>query len=330
AETEYYKVLPIPGKGYGCIALKSIKRGTRILADSPLLILEKAHYFHADIQAEFDKLSPADKKLYFTLHSAHNQDPSSWPRKIADSVTDRESKRIEEQHNARVGKEPTLISIFQTNCMEKDGGAAVFPNAARFNHSCNPNACFTWNSAIGKETIHTMKDIKADEEITLGYCDTTHDKATRRWELKHYGFFCDCLACTGDESDPDSFAAKSAARRFRLMELEQEMEPLRGVFLELGAKKEGFVNQLLELAKLLIEEGDYTARLAATYLDIALICEVKGDLAFAKVAAQKALQVCIDSQGRDFLDVPKYESVVKRIKEKMDMEGEMNGSIEKK
>ena len=84
--------------------------------------------------------------------------------------------------------------------MEMGSGAAVFPNAARFNHSCVPNACFTWNEGIEGETIHTMREVKKGEEITLCYVDMEHDKRTRAWELKHYGFVCGCEAC-GDAED---------------------------------------------------------------------------------------------------------------------------------
>ncbi|ORY08989.1 hypothetical protein BCR34DRAFT_625973 [Clohesyomyces aquaticus] len=315
-ENEYYEIRAVNSKGYGCFALKPIKIGTRILADSPLLIVREAEYLLVDIQAEFDKLSATDQALYYTLHSAHNQDPNNWPKGIHPTVLGRERQRIQEQHNARTGKDANLISIFQTNCMEKDGGAAVFPNAARFNHSCNPNACFAWNSAIQKETIHAIQDIAEGEQITLAYCDTTHDKATRLWELKHYGFVCDCRACA-DGSDPTSFAAKSAARRYRMMELQQETRMFRGKFLEVGAQTEGVVAKLLEFAKLMNEEGDRTFRTATVYLDIALVCEHKGDLKFAKGAAQKALQIIMDCAGPDFPEIKDYAGVVKRIKDKI-------------
>jgi hypothetical protein len=52
------------------------------------------------------------------------------------------------------------------------------------------------------------------------------------------------------------------------------------------------------------------------YLDIALVCEHKGDLKFAKAAAQKALQIVMDCAGPDFPEVKEYVGVVKRIKEK--------------
>lgn len=253
----------MPGKGVGCFALKPLRAGTRILAEDPLLIVPITDYVQADIQEAFDKLSPDQKELYFTLHSEHGQDPRAWPSQIHHTVTGRERQRIQEQHEARIGKEPSLISIFQTNCMEMGKGAAVFPCAARFNHSCNPNACFSWNSAIGKETIHIINDVKTGEQITLSYCDMVHDKRLRSWELKHYGFVCDCPACAGDENDEETFAYKSAQRRFRLQELDGEVRRLRRANLMQGATQTDFVVKLLQMAALHMEEGDNTVRLAS-------------------------------------------------------------------
>ncbi len=147
--------------------------------------------------------------------------------------------------------------------MEWNDGAAVYVHAARFNHSCNPNACFHWNDAIGKETIHVMNDVAAGEEITLSYCDQNHDTRLRAWELKHYGFTCNCRACGEDEDDESTFAYQSATRRFRLMDLERETCFLRGPMLKEGAKQPEFVSKLLQLAALYQEEGNFTSRLAS-------------------------------------------------------------------
>lgn len=159
-----------------------------------------ADYMKADIDEAFEKLSDVEKLQYFTLHSGHGQSPAHWPSQIHPSVPARDRQRIAEQHAARTGGEATLISIFQTNCMEMGPGAAVFLHTSRFNHSCVPNACFSWNEAIGKETIHTMRDVEEGEEIVISYVDMEHDKRLRAWELRHYGFVCGCEAC-GDEED---------------------------------------------------------------------------------------------------------------------------------
>lgn len=159
-----------------------------------------ADYMESDIEAAFSQLSAAEKLQYLTLHSGHGQDPLAWPSQIHASVPARDRQRIAEQHAARISTEATLISIFQTNCMEMGPGAAVFLHTSRFNHACVPNACFAWNEAIGKETVHTMRDVAAGEEIVISYVDMEHDKRLRAWELRHYGFVCGCEVC-GDEED---------------------------------------------------------------------------------------------------------------------------------
>ncbi|KAI8943141.1 hypothetical protein NX059_001171 [Plenodomus lindquistii] len=319
-KNHFYEVRAIPGKGFGCFALKDLKRGTRILADNPLLIVPMADYLQEDIQAAFDKLTDPEKELYFSLHSGHGQNPKDWPSQIHPSVHGKERTRIEQQHAARTGKEPSLISIFQTNCMEMDKGAAVFPHAARFNHACNPNACFTWNKGIGKETIHIMNDVKAGTEITLSYCDMLHNKKLRSWELKHYGFVCDCPACAGDEDDESSFAYQSAERRFRLQDLDRETRLLRGPRLAEGAQVPNFVTKLIQFAALHQQDGDFSARLASVFLDIALVCELKNEFRFAKMAAIKAVETKRDCQGEDFPEFPKYVDVLRRIETKLVMQ----------
>lgn len=174
----------------------------------------------------------------------------------------REVQRIKEQHDARVAKEPSLLSIFQNNCMEMGRGAGIFPNASRFNHSCSPNANFNWNANIHRETIHIIHDVKAGEQITLSYCDMTHEKTLRSWELKHYGFDCDCSLCIRDEDDHDGSVRRGVDRRYRIGELEQTTSYLRGPNLEVGVREPEFVKQLLELAVLHMEIGDYSMRLA--------------------------------------------------------------------
>jgi hypothetical protein len=259
AANDLYEIRYTSGRGYGCFATRRLPHGTRILADKPLLIVPVANYYETDIKEPFAKLTEEEKALYFSLHSAHGQDPENWPKHIHNEVEDQEKCRILEQHSARVSKDPSLISIFQTNCMELGSGAAIFPNAARFNHSCNPNACFVWNSAIGMETIHAMRDIEKGEEITVTYCNMMEDYTNRMWELKHYGFFCDCPACAGDFSDPDSFAAKSAANRHLLKEIsEEEIKRLKGSDDTLGQ-----VDKILQMISLLRQEGDYSSRLAS-------------------------------------------------------------------
>ncbi|KAL1655491.1 hypothetical protein SLS61_001955 [Didymella pomorum] len=92
-DNEYYSIRAIPGKGYGCFALKPIPRGTRILTDTPLLKVPVADYMKADIEAAFQSLTPQQKEEYFTLHSGHGQSPSDWPSHIYTPASPRATGR---------------------------------------------------------------------------------------------------------------------------------------------------------------------------------------------------------------------------------------------
>lgn len=52
-------------------------------------------------------------------------------------------------------------------------------------------------------------------------------------------------------------------------------------------------------------------------LDIAIICEAKGDLDNALGVARKALQVTFDCRGPDCEDIRYYISIVRRVKQSM-------------
>lgn len=133
-----------------------------------------------------------------------------------------------------------------TNAMECEKGAAVFEIAARFNHSCIPNAYFSWNEAKFEERIFAIRNIEEREEITLSYCDPFYESSQRKWELQHYGFTCACPACT-DLDDPESFGAQSRERRWRLAEIDEAMA-YPGSFADVLRMK-------IEMAKLMREEG---------------------------------------------------------------------------
>jgi hypothetical protein len=200
--------------------------------------------------------------------------------------------------------------------MEWNHGAAIFPNAARFNHSCSPNATFTWNPNIDMETIHIINPVKAGDEITLCYCDMSSEKTFRTWELKHYGFVCVCPACDGDEDDFESFVHQTAERRYRISELDRATRLLRGPRLDQAVGRKDFTNQMLELAALYKEEGDNTGRLANVHLDIALLCESAGDLDHALEFAANALRTLRECQGADCPEYGKYKEALRRINKK--------------
>lgn len=273
-----FDVRETPGRGLGMFATEPIATGTRLLAESPLLVIPYGHYFMADIEKAFFELPEAKQESFMSLASAHGQSPKLYPSRIHPNVPRKEQQRIQEQHDARTGPSKTIFSVFMTNAMQwgaRGEGAAVFATASRINHSCVPNAHFAWNQNIddgkGMETVHATRDIASGEEITLTYCDPLYDVAMRKWELQHYGFKCDCKACIElDENgamDPTCFAAASAERRYRLRELDELLGGTRfGVTfgLDTAVGDAGRLTYLLESASLMVDEGLMTPSLGQT------------------------------------------------------------------
>ena len=53
------------------------------------------------------------------------------------------------------------------------------------------------------------------------------------------------------------------------------------------------------------------------FLDIAIICEYKGDIQMARVAATKAVEVKRNCQGTDFPNFYRYEEVLRLVQPKI-------------
>lgn len=111
--------------------------------------------------------------------------------------------------NALISKSPLLIDI--------PYGAGLWLNAARINHSCDPNCMEI--VAHGKLYLIAIRDIDADEELTMDYnrhygssvfCSmyrVQQNPTQKRGRDKGlYGFECTCNVCTKEEDAITSVA----------------------------------------------------------------------------------------------------------------------------
>jgi hypothetical protein len=110
-----FELRDVPGKGQGVIALANMPRGTRILAEAPLITINKEserniNKLRGALVEAFNKLSMSRRGEFIQLHNAFPQ-------------------------------EGTLLGIYYTNAfgINKNKTSVFFP-ASRFNHSCRPNA----------------------------------------------------------------------------------------------------------------------------------------------------------------------------------------------
>ena len=177
-------------------AAKDIPKGTRILAETPFFTLAKSPKLSwsdpntsNDISQEFDRLPAGEQIKFMGLHCPKRTDCS------------------------------ILISIYEANCYEMGSGACICLDAARINHSCVPNAHYSWNDSTKRITVHAIKDTFKGEEITISYCSAIQTLQERKRKLKPYFFTCHCPAC----QDDTVFGSMSQIRRQQMLDLDQEI-----------------------------------------------------------------------------------------------------------
>ncbi|ORY13412.1 hypothetical protein BCR34DRAFT_586557 [Clohesyomyces aquaticus] len=253
-----YTVLPSPGKGLGCFSINSIPIGTRILSETPLFAIDEPRANSSVIDA-FSHLSSSDQALYLTLHAS---DPTS--------------------------RGPALVvDIFNSNAWQTESRTSILLLAARFNHSCIPNASFAWNARLMQITVHAIATIPANEQINLSYETPYQTLASRREKLSAYGFQCSCKACSDDSIASD-------VRRARMAVLDGRIRVERKQKWKSEAPKAS-----LQLIRLVKEEGLVGEALGLAFHDAAAGWKKHGRLDLAVRYALKELEICVTCYGMD-------------------------------
>ena len=127
--------------------------------------------------------------------------------RILDSLPEDKRCLFMSLSDCKVGEdeEKTELGIWRTNNFalgptHSKCSNGVFATIARFNHSCLPSAEFVWNEGEGKQEVRAIRDIKVGEEISLCYFTSCiqlkHAEQRKQYLLEHYGFECNCLACS--------------------------------------------------------------------------------------------------------------------------------------
>ncbi|KAI4231386.1 MAG: hypothetical protein LQ349_005645 [Xanthoria aureola] len=276
----------IPGKGRGTIALHAITAGTLILAERPLVSVNNVEDRNisqatiARINNAVQQLTPAELQEYQALFKP-------FPRRTA-----------------HPDKERFLANNFH---MESSQGSkqtqGVFLRAARFNHSCIPNAWCNWNPDYrtpgqirGSLTVYAIRNIDQGDEIVVNYhSDNAYKEASERQRLllEHYDFRCNCPACQP--------GGEHAARRMEMDVTAGTIEDSRGNDpAAIWTRK----RKLVELLELLKEEGleypqkaELNGELAQMYVDdVRLHCQMRIPHFDALFKAQEFFRAKLDAE----------------------------------
>ncbi|XP_041038936.1 histone-lysine N-methyltransferase SMYD3 isoform X4 [Carcharodon carcharias] len=89
-------------------------------------------------------------------------------------------------------------------------GVGLYPSMSLLNHSCDPNCVIVFE---GKQLqLHAVRQIQANEELTISYIDVMATSQERRRQLeKQYCFACDCRRCEIADKDSDLLAGEEHA-----------------------------------------------------------------------------------------------------------------------
>ncbi|KAH8651191.1 hypothetical protein BX600DRAFT_441631 [Xylariales sp. PMI_506] len=267
AHISLYDIRQLPGRGTGIVASVGIPKGTRILCEKPLLIVKSmAPAALNQIIAKQLRGLPKDEQRKFL--GLHNNFPGSFP----------------------------LVGIVKTNALPCGSGSStggIYPTICRINHSCRPNAHNNWNEDEGHETIYSISDIAADEEITISY-DKRGPYSERQEELqKNFGFKCDCSVCLL----PPEARTVSDDRRMKIKRLDTAIGDPHAM-MSTPSHSLGQCRELLGLLQ--TEYGESAgASVPRLYYDAFQISIAHGDKARARIFAQRAYEARIICEGED-------------------------------
>ncbi|XXH01880.1 hypothetical protein Hte_008242 [Hypoxylon texense] len=266
-QPDLFEVQRIPGKGRGLIALCDIAKGTRIISETPLLLVESMPQpaLERTLAAKLKAMPKEQQRQFLSLHN-------NFPGQYA------------------------FGGVAKTNALPCGSGSStggIYPTICLINHSCLPNSHNNWNSNYDVETIHAIRPIKAGEEITIDYSHGGSSHIRQQRLRNSFGFGCQCAGCTL----PQQELKASDTRRVQIQRLDEEIgDPTR-----MYTQPEGALADCRSLLQLLKEEfGEATAPAAARlYYDAFQIAVAHSDRARASVFAERAYKARIICEGED-------------------------------
>ncbi|EXJ73364.1 uncharacterized protein A1O5_03124 [Cladophialophora psammophila CBS 110553] len=285
------EVVSTPDRGLAVFSARKIKAGTLVLAERPLISLDKHEENDASaIEREFSKLSRAEQKVYLRLFDAQKSRMSQ------------------------------VVSVYYSNCYNCEGfrpsgkgGSAIGALSSRINHSCVPNLQFSYDANSNEMRFYAIRDISRGKEMCSNYDKVVFEVTAKRQRKQqmYYGFVCRCEAC----EPKNEFWAKSDERRMGMYDAiravqrcEKNLSAESGTVIseeEQQARRvelaEEALRSLARLEALLLKESLVGAPLANTYRSMAKWAERKGDRGAdeAVIWRIKELEVCITAFGED-------------------------------
>lgn len=277
-----YALQEVPGKGRGLVATRKISKGTRILSEEPIIRVPEAalasQTLLESIHEQVDALTLDQRRAFLSLHNIYVDDAASQ-----------------------------YLGIIRTNALPfgdnvEEGG--IFLDACLLNHACDNNAQKSWNENIKRHTVHALRDIEKGEEITIYYLGVLNSRKTRRETLERkFAFTCSCRLC----SLPLDQSQESDRRLNEIVKLDGliSRDGLTGI-VSTPLHTLRYIDLQIRLYN---EHGPDDVGLPRAFFDAAQIAIANGDLARARVFAERAVLGWIVLSGDDSPNVLQYRAL---------------------
>lgn len=284
-----YDLKEFPGKGMGLVANQFIPRGTLIMANTASIMID---------YRVFDELTRDQYKL-LQMHAVDSLPPSHRAHLLALST-----------HGLTFTSHVDLVEkIGETNAFDIDpdeddeiqdhGFFVVFPEIARLNHDCRPNADYYFDHSALTQFIHATRDIQPGEELTLSYINPLMQRVARVAKLsRNWGFQCACTQC----NLPHARADASDARIRQIKDLKNMLR---------SWKADSPANpQMAELLISLHEQERLGGNMYSAYSFAALEYNAVGDPWTASKYAHLAVDYGIPMVGEKHADVVEMKKLL--------------------
>lgn len=196
-ETPPFYATPIPGKGIGLIANRTIKKNEIIFHTTPAMLVQFGP--HLDFDGE-TRLELYDRAVAHLPPTAQEHFQSQYG----------EDAFMKVDRNA--------FRLFINGERPYSGHLAVYPQVSRMNHDCRPNIHYRMDN-ITHISI-AVRDIAPGEELTISYIDGHMSRAERQSRLGDWGFKCTCPHCSMSAED----VAASDKRMDEIYAIEDDLE----------------------------------------------------------------------------------------------------------
>ncbi|KAI9662902.1 MAG: hypothetical protein M1821_007949 [Bathelium mastoideum] len=207
----YIEIKEAEGKGRGWFAAQDIPQGAQILAEKPLLKVQRPFQPTRELAVEnaFNRLSREKKAHFLTLSPSDNLHGKNRILAIFNANSfawDADGDDIDGNDN---------------DGEQQQQRSGLFARTSLLNHDCQPNAIFDVHAGTGIGQVRAMVPIPRGTEVTIRYFDD-EDWAPARQRQRHlregWHFDCACATCSSGERE---------TARARLRELISELAPLR-------------------------------------------------------------------------------------------------------